>query len=185
MRPPVIVGALWILFLVVWRISAAYSKRTVQRTSRAWFLRVAIVIVAGFLLLARGSGLHVIRTRLPMTPTVEAIGILCTALGIAFAFWARFYLGTNWGMPMSVQENAELVTTGPYAYVRNPIYSGMLLAMLGSAIIVGLAWLSIFVISGIYFIYSATQEEKLLVKQFPDTFPAYKARTRMLVPFIL
>src|SRR6185312_8194183 len=100
---------------------------------------------------------------------------------VFMAVWARFHLGRNWGMPMSVQENAELVTSGPYAYVRNPIYSGILLAMLGSAIVTGPWWLVILVIAGTHFVYSAKQEEALLVEQFPGTFQAYRARTKMLI----
>ncbi len=87
-------------------------------------------------------------------------------------------------MPMSVQENAELATTGPYAYIRNPIYSGMLLAMLGSMLVAGLSWLIPFIFFAIYFIYSAKAEEKLMLAQFPDTYPAYKKRTKMLIPFV-
>ena len=64
------------------------------------------------------------------------------------------------------------------------IYSGILLAMLGSAVVTGPWWLVILVIAGTYFVYSAKQEEALLVEQFPVTFPAYRARTRILIPFV-
>jgi protein-S-isoprenylcysteine O-methyltransferase Ste14 len=149
-----------------------------------WIFRTVVFVLIAYLIAHTGNRSAIGRFRLAETPSTDGIGIACTAVGIAFAFWARFYLGRNWGMPMSVQENAELVTTGPYAYVRNPIYSGMLLAMLGTAIVIGLAWLSLFLVSAFYFVYSVTQEEKLLIAQFPSTFPAYRARTKMLVPFL-
>lgn len=117
-------------------------------------------------------------------PTIGVVGIVLCAAGIAFAIRARRYLGRNWGMPMSLQEGHELVTTGPYARVRHPIYTGILLAMLGSALTVGAAWFIPFVIFCVYFVYSAKTEEKLMMQQFPNEYPAYKERTKMLVPFV-
>jgi len=86
---------------------------------------------------------------------------------------------------MTQKQDPELVTSGPYRYVRHPIYSGILLATLGSAVASSIFWLTIFAISGIYFVYSAVIEEKLMVKQFPKTYPLYKTKTKMLIPFIL
>ncbi len=87
-------------------------------------------------------------------------------------------------MPQSVKENPELVTSGPYAYIRHPIYTGVLVAMIGTALVTSMLWLLIFVVTGGYFIYSALEEEKLMLKTFPDSYPAYKARSKMLIPFI-
>lgn len=87
-------------------------------------------------------------------------------------------------MPMAVKEAPELVTTGPYATVRHPIYTGVILAILGSTLTGGWWWLVIFVISTAYFIYAAMREEKEMAKTFPDTYPAYKARTKMLIPYV-
>jgi protein-S-isoprenylcysteine O-methyltransferase Ste14 len=179
-----IVGVLWLVFMAVWVLSAVRAKRSVVRSNRIWFLRLAIASVFVFSFSKPGSLMYISRFRFSVTPAVQAAGVLLTALGVGFAVWARLHLGRNWGMPMSVQENAELVTSGPYAYVRNPIYSGILLAMLGSAVVTRLWWLVIMVIAGIYFVYSAKREEALLVDQFPSTFPAYRARTRMLIPFV-
>lgn len=88
-------------------------------------------------------------------------------------------------MPMSLKQNPELVTSGPYHYIRHPIYSGILLAMLGSSISSSFLWLILMAISGTYFIYSAVVEEKLMAKQFPKDYPEYKRKTKMLIPFIL
>jgi protein-S-isoprenylcysteine O-methyltransferase Ste14 len=59
---------------------------------------------------------------------------------VGLAVLGRFYLGRNWGLPASRKENPELVTDGPYSYVRHPIYGGILLAMLGTAIGAGAFW---------------------------------------------
>ncbi len=85
---------------------------------------------------------------------------------------------------MSHKENPELVTTGPYAYIRNPIYSGVTLAMLGSGLALGQWWFLVAIITFLYFAYASLQEEKIMLAAFPETYPAYKARTRMLIPFV-
>jgi protein-S-isoprenylcysteine O-methyltransferase Ste14 len=88
-------------------------------------------------------------------------------------------------MPMSRKENPELVTSGPYAYVRHPIYTGMLIAMLGSAIGESAFWLIPLILFGLYFVHSARIEEKLMIEQFPEQYSRYMQRTKMLFPFIL
>ncbi|HSZ49777.1 MAG TPA: isoprenylcysteine carboxylmethyltransferase family protein [Streptosporangiaceae bacterium] len=113
------------------------------------------------------------------------MGLGLFLLGLAVAVWARIYLGGNWGMPMTRKDNPELVTTGPYHLIRHPIYSGILLAMIGTAIAVSVYWLIAAVVIGGYFIYSATVEERYMAERFPDTYPGYKRSTKMLVPFLL
>ena len=110
--------------------------------------------------------------------------VLCLA-GFLFAIWARLYLGGNWGVPMSLREQHELVTTGPYARVRHPIYSGLLLAGLGTVLTLGMQWLPAMVLVGVFFVLSARTEEKMLSEQFPDAYPSYRRRTKMLIPFVL
>jgi protein-S-isoprenylcysteine O-methyltransferase Ste14 len=114
-----------------------------------------------------------------------AVGFIGFLLGLGLAVWARVYLGRNWGMPMTQKQDPELVTTGPYRYIRHPIYSGMLLMTLGSALDVNAYWLLGFVVAAVFFIYSALAEERNMTKQFPKTYPTYKSQTKMLVPFIL
>ena len=78
----------------------------------------------------------------------------------------------------------ELVTSGPYRLVRHPIYSGILVAGIGTAVALSWSWLIAVALAGIYFIYSATVEERYLTSEFPDAYPAYRRSTKMLVPFI-
>jgi len=77
------------------------------------------------------------------------------------------------------------VTSGPYRLVRHPIYSGILLAGVGTAVALRWSWIVAPVLAGIYFVYAATVEERYLTQQFPDDYPAYRRSTKMLVPFIL
>jgi protein-S-isoprenylcysteine O-methyltransferase Ste14 len=85
---------------------------------------------------------------------------------------------------MSQKDEPELVSSGPYHLVRHPIYSGILLAGAGTAVALSWQGLIVVVLAGIYFVYSATVEERYLTEQFPDAYPAYRRSTKMLVPFI-
>jgi protein-S-isoprenylcysteine O-methyltransferase Ste14 len=88
-------------------------------------------------------------------------------------------------MPMTQKEEPELVTTGPYRFVRHPIYSGILCGLLGTALAINLYWLIAVAVAGAYFIYSARVEERNLMRTFPTQYPGYRARTKMLIPFVL
>jgi protein-S-isoprenylcysteine O-methyltransferase Ste14 len=110
-------------------------------------------------------------------------GVVLCAAGVGLAVLGRLYLGRNWGMPGSRKENPELVTNGPYQYVRHPIYGGIMLAMLGTAIGASAFWVVPLVLFSGYFVYSARCEEKIMIAQFPEQYPAYMQRTRMLLPF--
>lgn len=85
---------------------------------------------------------------------------------------------------MTQKQDPELVTSGPYRLVRHPIYSGVLVAGVGTAVALSWMWLTIVALAAIYFTYSATVEERYLTEQFPDTYPAYRRSTKMLVPFL-
>jgi protein-S-isoprenylcysteine O-methyltransferase Ste14 len=171
----------WVAFWTYWLVAAFSMKRGHVSWSRDLRVRAVIVVLVILLLRVgafRGGGIN-------SNPWRAALGLLLFALGLGFAIWARRHIGRNWGTPMSHKDEPELVTSGPYRMVRHPIYSGILLAGVGSA--VALSWLLLiaFALVGIYFVYSATVEERYLIEQFPDTYPNYRRSTKMLVPFIL
>ena len=86
---------------------------------------------------------------------------------------------------MSRKDEPELVTTGPYHTIRHPIYTGIILAMVGTTIAVSLYWLVAVAVLGAYFGLSAVMEERYMAEQFPDAYPGYKRSTKMLIPFVL
>ena len=193
MRPATLVGLLWAAFFLCWLVLARFNKKASRRTPwrrRAWGLRLAVI--AGLLVMVwlrqhAGSGFGASTVRSPPLHAgapAQWLGVgLCLA-GFGFAFWARLHLGRNWGIPMSLRQEHELVITGPYAYVRHPIYTGIMLAMIGSALAVGSFWLPISALAVVYFLLSARTEEKMMLAQFPDAYPAYRHRTKMLIPFL-
>ena len=182
-----IVGIGWVLFFAYWWISAIGVKKNIRRRSLRWEAGIRILAVAAIILIARQPRARAFFQQQPAVPASSIAGaaglILCLA-GFALAVWARLHLGRNWGMPMSLKEGHELVTTGPYRYVRHPIYSGMLLAFLGSALVAGWVWLPVFVGFGIYFVYSARTEERLMLHEFPEEYTQYRKRTTAIIPFI-
>ena len=107
-----------------------------------------------------------------------------TALGIGLAIWARVFIGRNWSPRPAMKENHELVTTGPYAYVRHPIYTGILLAALGTALTGTVFAIGVVVLTSIVFRSRIGKEEKIMLELFPNEYPVYQARTKRLVPFV-
>lgn len=108
-----------------------------------------------------------------------------TLLGTAVMIWSRSTLGSNWSANVVFKEDHELVTHGPYAYARHPIYSGLLLMVLGVAIYAGNSmWFSLFTLFFIGAYYKAHKEERLLTMHFPEEYPVYVKRVRAIIPFV-
>ena len=177
-----VIYGLWVLFWLVWLAAALTAKRTAQSRMRQFVgLRVALFVIV---ILVSRSGAFKSHHSIVSNPTLQGIGMGLFLAGLGLALWARVYLGRNWGTPMSEKVDAELVTTGPYRYIRNPIYSGLILAAIGTAVAVSWYWGFAVVFMGAYFIYSATVEGRTMERLFPNDYPAYKRSTKMLIPFI-
>ena len=177
-----VIYSLWVLFWLAWLVAALTAKRAAQsRVGQFVGFRVAIFVIL-YLLIRSGffKGHHPIVS----SPVLQGIGMALFLMGLGLAVWGRVYLGRNWGTPMSEKLDAELVTTGPYEYIRNPIYSGIILAAIGTTVAVSWYWLVAVVLMGAYFVYSATIEEHTMERLFPNAYPAYKRSTKKLIPFI-
>jgi protein-S-isoprenylcysteine O-methyltransferase Ste14 len=175
-----IFAAGWAAFWLYWLVASFSMRRGRVLWPRA--LRIGAVIVVVALVLIR---LGVFRDHsLNTDPLRAGLGLVDFAFGLGFAIWARVHIGDNWGTPMTQKEEPELVTSGPYQLVRHPIYSGILFAGVGTAVALSWPWLIAVALAGMYFLYSATVEERYLTEQFPDAYPTYKRSTKMLVPFI-
>ncbi len=177
-----VIYSLWVVFWLAWLLAALTAKRAAQsRMGQFVGLRVAIFVIV---ILVLRSGVFKGHHAIVSNPILQGIGMALFLTGLGLAVWARVYLGRNWGTPMSERVDAELVTTGPYRYIRNPIYSGIILAAIGTAVAVSWYWLVAVVLMGAYFIYSATVEEHTMERLFPNDYPVYKRSTKMLIPFI-
>jgi protein-S-isoprenylcysteine O-methyltransferase Ste14 len=177
----VVIFAGWVAFWIYWLVASIGVKAGQTRWTRFAGIRVGIILVVLLLLRVRAVKGHTVTSN----PWLQGIGLALFFLGLALAIWARVYLGRNWGMPMSQKVDPELVTTGPYHSIRHPIYSGIILAMIGTSIAVSLYWLAAVILVGAYFLYSAVVEERSMARLFPGSYPEYKRSTKMLIPFIV
>jgi protein-S-isoprenylcysteine O-methyltransferase Ste14 len=171
----------WAAFGLYWILAAFSMKRGHVQWSRELRIRPLLFVVVIVLVRLGVFGHH----RVNSDPWLSAVGLVLFALGLGFAVWARVHIGRNWGTPMTQKVDPELVTSGPYRFVRHPIYSGILVAGVGTAAALSWFWLGAVGVAGLYVIYSATVEERYLTEQFPDSYPGYKRSTKMLVPFVL
>ena len=122
---------------------------------------------------------------LPHSDIVTAVGVIISVAGVLIAIIARRRLAGNWSSGIVLKEGHELITTGQYTYVRHPIYSGVLLMVLGTALVNGtLAAMTFFIVVLVFLAYKAIQEEQLLTKEFPDAYPEYKVRSSRIIPFV-
>lgn len=180
----------WIVFAFYWIVSAANVKKDTD--TRWWrqgrfFSFGRLVIVVSLALVFP----HVIRKIFSSSAVssqdmlLRAFGTGLAVFGIGFAIWARRHLGKNWSSHPAVKEGHELVTTGPYRFIRHPIYTGMLTAIIGSELAsFSPVWFFFFIVMGTTILYRVPVEERMMLQTFPGEYPAYKESTNALIPFI-
>ena len=182
----IIIPALWCAWLLYWIVAAADVKPTRWRETPASRLlhRVPLGLAAMLLLPHRLEPIMTARY-LPSGPLFPTLGAIMVALGLGFAIWARWHLGENWSGSVTLKEDHSLIQTGPYKYVRHPIYTGMLLAFVGSAAAVG-EWRGILAVALalLAFLYKIRVEEAGMHKTFPE-YERYRRTTAALIPFVL
>ena len=176
----------WAILCLVWLPGSLVKKRSLRTPRIGAQLVVTMLIAASFALLF-GAARTSFNPRLLAAPAwLAACGdALCWA-AVLFAIWARVTLGRNWsGAVASLQEEHELVQSGPYAVVRHPIYAGVLCAMLGTALTIGtVAGYLAVVLAFVAFLMRIGIEEELMAAEFPRSYPAYRKRTSALLPAI-
>ena len=188
----------WAAFLLVWSVTALDAKKDVRgggitsALSQHALLRLiaaaAVIFVA--VRIATGTTHYASPiqgfSRTLFTPP-SLLGWTAAALaviGVTFAIWARFHLGRNWSSRPAVKEGHELVTSGPYAYVRHPIYTGVILMTLGTAFTGAIFGIAVFIIFLTIFLSRINKEERIMLELFPNEYPAYQVRTKRLAPFV-
>jgi protein-S-isoprenylcysteine O-methyltransferase Ste14 len=177
----------WIVFAVYWLVSAFRQRAVAERQPWSSQILHRLPVYVGAALF-----LWPVRNRpwdmwLPWPqPACAYVGAAICALGLAIAIWARWTLAGNWSSNVTFKQGHELIVRGPYRFVRHPIYTGLLLMGLGTAVgqtraggLVGvLFWFAGFWIK-------LRQEEELMTRHFPSEYPAYKSRVKALIPFVL
>lgn len=179
------IDAAWIAFAAYWLWAARNQKRVQKREPvLARLLHVAYMAGGFILLYTRDTRFAVLNRRfLPGLQWVAMLGALLTVAGVAFAIWARYHIGRNWSGEVTIRQEHELIRSGPYARIRHPIYTGLLLAVAGTAIAIGeyralLAFA--LVLSG--FTFKAKREESMLAKEFGPRFDEHRRQTGFFLP---
>ena len=179
--PELIFAVSWAAFWLYWIVAAFSTKRGRIPWPRELGIRAVIAVIV--IVLIRSG---VLRDHAQNTdPWRAGVGLVVFAIGINLAIWARVNIGRNWGTPMSQKEDPELVTSGPYRFVRHPIYSGILVGGVGTAIALSWLWLIAVALAAMFFVYSAVIEERNLSERFPATYPIYRRSTKMFLPYIV
>jgi protein-S-isoprenylcysteine O-methyltransferase Ste14 len=178
----------WYALIGVWLVGALTAKPQVRtQPLRPRIIHAALLLIAFELLFTHmfRFGLLGQRFILPSAAVAE-FGMILTLAGIAFAIWARFFLGTNWSATPSIKQDHRLIRTGPYAIVRHPIYSGLLLAMFGTALAIG-EWRAVlgFAIVSVAWHFKSRTEERYMEEEFGDEYVRYRREVKGLIPFVL
>jgi protein-S-isoprenylcysteine O-methyltransferase Ste14 len=179
----------WDIFILFWVINMFSNKRTVRRQSRGSRLLYTVPFVISFWLLFASFSRHgrppYNLVVVPHSFALNGVSVALAVLGLALAIWARVTLGRNWSGTVTFKENHELVVRGPYALARHPIYTGMLLMFLGTALAAGtLGALMGLPLNFLSFWIKFRQEETLMIENFGDQYLAYRKRVKALIPLV-
>lgn len=180
-----IIPALWLAWLLYWFIAGRDVKATTRRESPASRASHIVPLIVGALLLwmPQLPGNFLGAKIVPPSTTLFFIGAAIVAAGLAFTVWARVCLGRNWSGTVTVKEDHELVRSGPYRYVRHPIYTGLLLAFVGCAIALD-EWRGLLAIAIMYAALwrKLKLEERWMVEQFGDAYLRFRSEVPALIP---
>ena len=183
------VGSLWLAWTLYWLLSAANVKATQRRESFASRSTHLAAMILAAVLLGAPHVPHVPFLFVRMVPAGAATavpGCLLLLTGLALSIWARVHLGRNWSGRVALKEDHELIRTGPYAIVRHPIYTGLLMAMAGTSLVLG-EWRGLLAVllMGVSYWRKLRVEEQLLSGTFGDGYRRYCEQTAALIPYLL
>ena len=176
-------NSLWLLFAIYFfaHLRRIQVKRAVQLPSLERFG----IAFALFLVFYPRAHVSFLAERFHHSHAIALVGLILTIFGLAFAAWARDVLGTNWSGRVIIQVNHELITAGPYAYVRHPLYTGLLTAIFGTTLVSGdFGSLFGFFLAINILRLKARHEEQLLETEFGATYSIYRAQTGGILPRI-
>jgi protein-S-isoprenylcysteine O-methyltransferase Ste14 len=182
-----VVPICWIIFILDWSVSSLFVKKSLTKQGPGWIIwRVAVALfVILFIRLNKSGALSFFRFSFQSLFSFVIPGSVLTVLGLFGAIWARINLGRNWSGYVTYKEGQTLVTTGPYRYVRHPIYTSMILMFIGTILYYGSPFVSIFfAILAITFLLRIGKEEEIMIQLFGERYKEYMKRTKRLIPLI-
>jgi protein-S-isoprenylcysteine O-methyltransferase Ste14 len=183
-----LIPALWLAWFVFWLVAARGAKEVRREESAASRFRHYALFIAGGVILGKP---HILGPALEQRFHAHTFGWYLAGLalivaGLGFSVVARIWLGGNWSAAVTVKKDHELIRTGPYAVTRHPIYTGVLLALIGTAIVVG-TWRALVALPVLLLaaVIKIGTEERFMAAEFGDDYARYRAEVKALVPFIV
>lgn len=185
-NPGITISAAWILFLVFWVVSSFTAKRIAKGEGRAGILRRVLTGLVAYFLLFKADDPRLGPLSLRFVPdklSIAWIDAAATLLGVLFAIWTRVHIGKYWSATVALKSEHQLIRSGPYARIRHPIYTGIILAIAGTGLAVGryaaILALAIYVVA---FWFKARKEEALLAGEFGPAFDEHRRSTGFFLP---
>ena len=185
-----IIAGVWIIFMAFLYIPAFFFSAPVERRSFRYVQRsiiIAIIVIILAIILTRYESYTLILRIIPDSPLTGITGIVLTIAGLGFSAWARLHLGKYWSSMVMVKVGHRIIKTGPYRIVRNPMYTGLIIAFVGAAIAIGelLAFVALGIgIASIWIKIKA--EEEILYEKFGEEYLQYKRDVRAaIIPWII
>ena len=177
-------GWLWTLLAAVWLLMWFTSKQAKKRESPLERLQHVLPMAIGlWLIFGKGEWGWLNMRVVPEVPALWIAGLIITALGVAMAIYARLSLGSNWSGMVTLKAGHELIRNGLYSRIRHPIYTGILIAMLGTAMIRShlRGWIGLGIVLASFYV-KARREERFLQQEFGEAFDAHMRQTGMFLP---
>jgi protein-S-isoprenylcysteine O-methyltransferase Ste14 len=175
----------WVVFVVYWLVSAIKTRATRQQESFASRYAILLIEIVGFtLIFNHRAGIGFLGNRVvPRNLMGPILGTVLTWMGIGLAIWARYHLAEYWSARITIKEDHQLIRTGPYMRLRHPIYSGLVLATIGSAVVID-RWRCVFGVCLVLigYCFKAMKEESMLTQQFGEAFREHQKHTGFLIP---
>lgn len=181
-------ACIWIAFWVYWFITAARTRASTKRRQPfPPLLLVTFIAILAWGLFAGAAPPGLLQERLiPEGNWIDLAGLAITILGLGLAVWARVHLGKNWSSQPTIRVGHTLVRTGPYQFVRNPIYTGLLVAYTGTAMVIGAFWaFALIIFLTVAFLMRIRAEERLLIGEFGEEYEKYRTEVKALIPYLL
>jgi len=181
------VGLAWVVFWIYWFISAWKTRSPLKRKQSRWPWLLFVLLFAFWVLLSSVfSPDYLVQRAIPDTLVIGLSGTIITLMGLGFAVWARVHLGKYWSSMPAIREDHKLIRTGPYRFVRHPIYTGVQVGIAGTAIIIGMSLgLIVFFLIMVVYLWKIRMEENYLSEEFGEEYARYKKEVPALIPFLV
>jgi protein-S-isoprenylcysteine O-methyltransferase Ste14 len=183
-----IVAACWLVLALYWAVTGLRVRVPKRAVSLAFTIPNTLLLYAGFILalMQRFDVAPLAMRFAPSADWFEFIAMMLVVTGIAFAIWSRFVLGASWSATVRVHAGQRVVRTGPYAFVAHPIYTGISLALLGTALVAGTLGNALgFALVVVSFCLKARKEERLMSAEFGAAYVDYRRGVKFMIPFVL